>query len=68
MSDTPMELIRTLDETATALRELAHRVRTAAADVTDPVLQKEMLDSATGWEHRAGEMSEAILRWKREIN
>ena len=68
MDGTPIELIRKLDETATALRELAHRVRAAAADVADPVLQDEMLESAAAWEQRAREMSEAILRWKREIN
>jgi hypothetical protein len=68
MSGTPMELIRSLDETARALLELAGRVRTAAVDVADPALRDEMLESAAGWEHRAGEMSEAILRWKREIN
>jgi uncharacterized protein Yka (UPF0111/DUF47 family) len=68
MSGTPMELIRSLDETAKALQELARRVRTAAADVSDPALQEEMLESAAGWERRAAEMSEAILRWKREIN
>lgn len=68
MDGTPMELIRTLDETARALRELAHRVRAAAADVADPALRDEMLESAAGWEQRASEMSEAILRWKREIN
>ncbi|MFP5227215.1 MAG: hypothetical protein ACLGXA_06255 [Acidobacteriota bacterium] len=63
-----MSLIRTLDETAAALLDLAHRVRTAAADVSDPALRDEMLESAAGWERRAGEMSAAILRWKREIN
>jgi hypothetical protein len=68
MDGTPIELIRKLDETATALRELARRVRAAAAEVADPVLQDEMLESAAGWERRADEMSEAILRWKREIN
>lgn len=68
MSGTPMELIRSLDETAAALLELARRVRTAAAEVADPVLREEMMDSAAGWERRAAEMSDAILRWKREIN
>jgi hypothetical protein len=64
----PMDLIRKLDETATALLGLAHRVRAAAADIADPALRAEMLESAEGWERRAGEMAEAILRWKREIN
>jgi hypothetical protein len=50
------------------LRDLAGRVRAAAADIADPALREEMLESAAGWERRAGEMSEAILRWKREIN
>lgn len=68
MSGTPMELIRRLEETAKALRELAERVRAAAVDVGDAALREEMLDSALGWERRAGEMSDAILRWKREIN
>jgi hypothetical protein len=68
MSGTPMDLIRTLDETAIALLELARRVRAAAPDVADLALREEMLESAEGWERRAGEMSEAILRWKREIN
>jgi len=31
-------------------------------------LREEMLESADGWERRAAEMSDAILRWKREIN
>jgi hypothetical protein len=36
--------------------------------VADPALREEMLGSAAGWERRAQEMSDAILRWKREIN
>ncbi len=68
MNDTPIDLIRKLDETATALRGLAHHVRAAAVTVADPALRDEMLESAAGWERRAAEMSEAILRWKREIN
>lgn len=68
MDGTPIEMIRKLDETATALRDLAGRVRAAALDVADPALRDEMLESAAGWERRADEMSEAILRWKREIN
>lgn len=68
MDGTPIEMIRKLDETATALHDLAGRVRAAALDVADPVLREEMLESAAGWERRADEMSEAILRWKREIN
>lgn len=68
MSGTPMDLVRKLDETASALLELSRRVRAAAAEVTDPALREEMLESAAGWERRAGEMSDAILRWKREIN
>lgn len=68
MNGTPMDLIRKLDETATTLRDLANRVRAAAANVADPTLREEMMESAAGWEQRACEMSEAILRWKREIN
>jgi hypothetical protein len=68
MTETPIDLIRKLDETATALLELARRVKATAAEVTDPALREEMLESAGGWERRAGEMGEAILRWKREIN
>lgn len=68
MTETPMDLIRKLDETATALLELAKQVRGAAEEVTDPALRVEMLESAEGWERRAGEMTEAILRWKKEIN
>jgi hypothetical protein len=68
MSGTPMALIRKLDETAAALLDLAQRVRTAAAEVTDPALRAEMMESAAGWEKRAGEMAEAVLRWKREVN
>jgi hypothetical protein len=68
MTGTPMDLIRRLDETAAALLERAKRVRSAAEEVTDPALRVEMLDSAEGWERRAGEMTEAILRWKKDIN
>ncbi len=68
MTGTPMDLIRKLDETATALLDLARRVRRAAADVTDPALRAEMEESADGWERRAQEMTDAILRWRREIN
>jgi hypothetical protein len=68
MTETPMELIRKLDETAAALLDLAGRVRRAAAEVADPALRIEMLESADGWERRAGEMAAAVLRWKREIN
>lgn len=63
-----MDLIRKLDETATALLHLARSVRAAAAEMTDPALRDEMMESANGWERRAAEMAEAILRWKREIN
>ncbi|MGC2299520.1 MAG: hypothetical protein WA476_12005 [Acidobacteriaceae bacterium] len=68
MTGTPMDLIRKLDETAAALLELAKRVRGAAEEVTDPALRVEMLESAEGWERRAAEMTDAILRWKKEIN
>jgi hypothetical protein len=68
MTDTPMDLIRKLDETAAALLDLARRVRRAAEEIADPALQAEMMESAEGWERRAQEMTDAILRWKREIN
>lgn len=68
MSGTAMDLIRKVEETAAALRSLAGQVRDAAPDVTDPALRAEMLESAGGWERRAAEMEEAILRWKLEIN
>jgi hypothetical protein len=68
MTETPMDLIRKLDDTAAALLDLAGRVRNAAAEVPDPALRSEMLESAEGWERRAGEMAEAVLRWRREIN
>lgn len=68
MPDTPMSLIRKLEETAAALQDLARRVRRAAEDIADPALRAEMMESADGWERRGGEMADAILRWKREIN
>jgi hypothetical protein len=68
MTQTPMDLIRKLDELSTSLRALAHRVRSTAGEISDPALRVEMLESADGWERRAEEMAEAILRWKREIN
>jgi len=63
-----MSLIRKLEETAAALLDLARRVRRAAEDITEPGLRAEMTESADGWERRAQEMADAILRWKREIN
>ena len=54
MTDAPMDLIRKLDELAASLLELARRVRAAAEEVTDPALRAEMLESAEGWEQRAG--------------
>lgn len=68
MTDTPMHLIRKLEETAAALQDMARRVRLAAEGIADPALRTEMLESADGWERRAAEMADAILRWKREIN
>ena len=68
MTDTTMSLIRKLEETAAALLDLARRVRRAAEDITEPGLRAEMTESADGWERRAQEMADAILRWKREIN
>ena len=68
MTGTPMHLIRRLEETAAALLDLSGRVRRAAEGVADPELRAEMMESADGWERRAAEMADAILRWKREIN
>ena len=68
MTDTPIDLIRKLDELAVALLDLSRRVKAAAAEAADPALREEMLESAEGWERRAGEMADAVLRWKREIN
>ena len=68
MNGSPLDLIRKLEETAASLRYLAEQVRTAAGQTDDPALREEMLESAQGWERRAGEMDEAILRWKLRIN
>jgi uncharacterized protein Yka (UPF0111/DUF47 family) len=68
MTESPMELIRKLDEAATALRNLAGQVRTAAPEVTDEALRREMLESAEGLERRAGDLAEAIERLRRRIN
>jgi uncharacterized protein Yka (UPF0111/DUF47 family) len=68
MTETPMDLIRKLDETAAALLDLARRVRSAAPAVADVELRREMLESADGIEQRAEKMAEAIQRWRREIN
>ncbi|HEX4037069.1 MAG TPA: hypothetical protein VHX37_03345 [Acidobacteriaceae bacterium] len=68
MGETPMELIRKLEEAATALRDLAVHVRKAAPEVADVELRREMLESAEGLEQRAGQMAEAIERWKLQIN
>lgn len=67
MTETPMELIRKLDETATALGELAEQVRHAAQAVEDGDLRREMLESAEGMRARAERMAEAIGRWRRTI-
>jgi len=68
MSSTPMELIRKLDETATALRELANQVRQAAPEAGDDALCAEMLASADGLERRANDLTEAIARLRVKIN
>lgn len=68
MTGTPMDLIRKLDEAAAALLELAAQVRRAAPAVADPALRSEMLASAQGMERRAGNLAEAIQRWRREVN
>lgn len=68
MGETPMELIWKLEETATALRDLAEKVRHAAPEVADVELRREMLESAEGLERRARQMAEAIERWRLQIN
>jgi uncharacterized protein Yka (UPF0111/DUF47 family) len=68
MTESPMALIRKLDETATALRDLARQVRASAPEVTDEELRREMLDSAEGLERRAGDLTEATERLRKRIN
>lgn len=68
MAESPMELIRKVEETAGSLRDLAAKVRGAAATVEDMELQREMLASADELEQRAEQMAEAIHRWKMQIN
>ncbi|HEX4007571.1 MAG TPA: hypothetical protein VHX60_15455 [Acidobacteriaceae bacterium] len=68
MTETPMELIRKLDETAAALLALARHVRQSAPDVADEELRKEMLESAADLERRATDMAEAIERLRVKIN
>jgi uncharacterized protein Yka (UPF0111/DUF47 family) len=68
MTESPMALIRKLDEAAQALRELAQQVRGSAHEVTDEELRREMLESADGLEKRAGDLAEAIERLRRRIN
>lgn len=68
MTESPMALIRKLDEAATALRNLAGQVRAAAPEVTDEDLRREMLESAEGLEKRAGDLADAIERLRRRIN
>lgn len=68
MSSTPMELIRKLDETASALRELANQVRQAAPETEDPALRAEMLESAKGLERRANDLIDAVTRLRVKIN
>jgi uncharacterized protein Yka (UPF0111/DUF47 family) len=68
MTETPMELIRKLDETAAALASLAEQVRRAANAVPDDELRREMLESASGLQIRAERMAEAIGRWRRNIH
>lgn len=68
MTESPMALIRKLDEAASALRSLAGQVRAAAQEVTDDDLQHEMLVSAENLEKRSGDLAEAIERLRRKIN
>ncbi len=66
--DSPMALIRKLDETAEALLQLARHVRASAPEVADETLRSEMLESADGLERRAEEMVAAIERLRIRIN
>jgi len=68
MTDSPMTLIRKLDETAAALKDLARHVRKSAPEVADGELRQEMLDSAEDLERRAGEMADAVARLRAKIN
>lgn len=68
MSETPMELIRKLDQAAAALLELAQQVRASAPAVPDAELRQEMLESAEAMERRAQEMAEAIATLRVKIN
>jgi len=68
MAGTPMELIRKLDETARALREVADQVRHAAGEVDDRALRTEMIESAESLEQRAVQLTEAIGRLRVKIN
>ncbi|MGB9146076.1 MAG: hypothetical protein WCC14_09660 [Acidobacteriaceae bacterium] len=68
MSESPMELIRKLDQAAAALLELARQVRASAPEVPDAELRQEMLDSAEAMERRAREMAEAIAGLRVKIN
>lgn len=68
MTESPMALVRKLDEAATALRNLAQQVRGSAPEVTDDELRREMLASADALEKRAGDLTDAIERLRRRIN
>jgi uncharacterized protein Yka (UPF0111/DUF47 family) len=68
MSESPMDLIRKLDEAASALLELARQIRGSAPEVANPELRQEMLESAEGLERRAQEMAEAIGKLRVKIN
>ncbi|MGA7524402.1 MAG: hypothetical protein WBW84_18260 [Acidobacteriaceae bacterium] len=68
MTETPMEMIHKLNETASALADLAEQVRRTAESVEDEELRREMLDSADGMRVRAERMAEAIGRWRRTIH
>jgi hypothetical protein len=68
MTDSPMTLIRKLDETAAALLELAKHVRQSAPEVADDALRQEMMESAAGLERRAQDMAEAIRQLRTKIN
>jgi uncharacterized protein Yka (UPF0111/DUF47 family) len=68
MTESPMALIRKLDEAASALRDLAEQVRASAPEVTDDELRREMLESAEGLRKRADDLAQAIEGLRRRIN
>ena len=54
MNETPIDLIRKLDETATALLELVAAGAGSRRGGDRPGLREEMMESAEGWERSSG--------------